>query len=329
LTEAGGGRKRALLIAGKLAISIALLAYLLHRADLDAVARQLSNVGVGAYAGLVIGALAVSILVALRWQLVLEVLWRRVPLLPLWRYVIIGLCFNQALPSGVGGDAFRMWYLRRDGAPLRVAVSSVVSDRFLAFLAICLISTLALAYVARLAATTEVLLSLGAGVALLLTAAAAYLVLHRFVDSTRATYALRSLRSLSADGFRATCHRRGVVALALALTNQIAQGVILALIARATGLALDAASLILLFPLVLVATMIPVSFGGWGLREGAAVVIFGLVGIPESSALSISVIFGLVLGGAGLIGGVVWAVESRRLKFIADRKAPSGGPKLQ
>lgn len=117
--------------------------------------------------------------------------------------------------------------------------------------------------------------------------------------------------------------------MGLAIANQIAQGVILVLIARATGMALDAASLILLFPLVLVATMIPVSFGGWGLREGAAVVIFELVGVPESSAVSMSVIFGLVLGGAGLIGGILWAVDSRRVRFTATAEASTDGPRAR
>jgi glycosyltransferase 2 family protein len=44
--------------------------------------------------------------------------------------------------------------------------------------------------------------------------------------------------------------------------------------------------------LVTVVTLLPLSVGGWGLREGAVVALFGFVGVPSHSALAFSVLFG-------------------------------------
>jgi uncharacterized membrane protein YbhN (UPF0104 family) len=53
-------------------------------------------------------------------------------------------------------------------------------------------------------------------------------------------------------------------------------------------------------------TFIPISIGGWGVREGAALLAFGLFGTPPEDALAISILFGLVYSVIGLFGGVVW-----------------------
>jgi len=58
-------------------------------------------------------------------------------------------------------------------------------------------------------------------------------------------------------------------------------------------------------------SMIPISFGGWGVREGAMVVFFGLVGVPAADALAMSILFGLAALVAGLPGGVLWVVQRR------------------
>ena len=59
-------------------------------------------------------------------------------------------------------------------------------------------------------------------------------------------------------------------------------------------------------PVVLVAGM-PLSIAGWGLREGAMVAVFALVGVPMDGALLMSVLLGLLLLLISLPGGLVLA----------------------
>jgi len=46
-------------------------------------------------------------------------------------------------------------------------------------------------------------------------------------------------------------------------------------------------------PVVLI-TSLPISIGGWGVRETAMIAVFGLVGVPSSAALVLSVQLGLL-----------------------------------
>lgn len=56
--------------------------------------------------------------------------------------------------------------------------------------------------------------------------------------------------------------------------------------------------------------LIPVSVGGWGLRELAVVALLGDHGVAPERALLFSVCFGLVFVIAALPGALVWMLYS-------------------
>jgi uncharacterized membrane protein YbhN (UPF0104 family) len=60
-------------------------------------------------------------------------------------------------------------------------------------------------------------------------------------------------------------------------------------------------------------SMIPISLAGWGIREGAMVVVFSLAGLKAEASLSISVLFGACLFVSGLPGGFIWLFTRREV----------------
>jgi hypothetical protein len=59
------------------------------------------------------------------------------------------------------------------------------------------------------------------------------------------------------------------------------------------------------------ATTLPISFGGWGVREGVLVLLLGRLGVPAAQALSVSLLFG-VFGIVSLLPGLlIWALAWR------------------
>ena len=72
--------------------------------------------------------------------------------------------------------------------------------------------------------------------------------------------------------------------LAVAIAWTLAQGM---------GLELSVLQALALFPLVLFAALVPVSVGGWGVREGAAVLVFVPIGWTAADAVALSLLFGL------------------------------------
>jgi uncharacterized membrane protein YbhN (UPF0104 family) len=62
----------------------------------------------------------------------------------------------------------------------------------------------------------------------------------------------------------------------------------------------------ILIPLIAVATMIPVSLNGLGIREGAFVFFLAQVGVPEEQALSLALLWLAILIASSAVGGLVW-----------------------
>ena len=56
----------------------------------------------------------------------------------------------------------------------------------------------------------------------------------------------------------------------------------------------------------LLVALVPVSLGGWGVREGAFVVLLGFYGVAPEQSLIVSVLFGIALFLASLPGLVLW-----------------------
>ena len=78
-----------------------------------------------------------------------------------------------------------------------------------------------------------------------------------------------------------------------------------------------------LTPPVFLLMTLPISIAGWGVREGAMVTAFGLIGIPAEDALVMSVLFGLAAIAMALPGGVVWLMSGDR--NIKDMEQANAG----
>jgi uncharacterized membrane protein YbhN (UPF0104 family) len=57
----------------------------------------------------------------------------------------------------------------------------------------------------------------------------------------------------------------------------------------------------------MLAAAIPISLGGWGVREAALVLGAAAFAIPQSEALAVSVAYGLMLLATGALGTLLWA----------------------
>ena len=69
---------------------------------------------------------------------------------------------------------------------------------------------------------------------------------------------------------------------------------------------LDFGAALVVIPAVMLVSMAPISFAGWGVREGAMIFGLGLLGIAATDALAVSVAFGILQLMLGLPGGALW-----------------------
>ena len=83
--------------------------------------------------------------------------------------------------------------------------------------------------------------------------------------------------------------------------------------ARALGIELATMDALVLIPPAILASMLPISIAGWGVREGAMVATLTYAGVSEVDALVVSIMFGFTMVVSSMPGGLLWlANKSRR-----------------
>lgn len=89
--------------------------------------------------------------------------------------------------------------------------------------------------------------------------------------------------------------------------------------ARAVGVELNLAQLLWLGPLILLSTSLPSFFAGWGIREGAAALVFAAIGLAGSTGVAVALAFGTFSLIVALPGAVVVLFDSGRAVSTSTR----------
>ena len=268
--------------------------------------------------------LAVSMLHAARWSIVVRANDGRLPWLGAVRLTLIGYFFNQTLPSTLGGDAFRIWGAYRAGLSLTDAASSVILDRLVALATLLLM----------IAVTTP--------------------WLFEFIPPGPMRWAILTIVAGGTAGFAALLYVDRVTPSRLRWRRAEAGGIALSpwtaapadppqqraddasdgacplhhcggALHACRGMQVDVSLFhcVLIFPLVMIVSVLPVSIAGWGVREGAMVVSLGLLGVDAAAAFSLSILFGLVNHGGGHTGRADLGARGRTADAKCTR-APAG-----
>jgi hypothetical protein len=326
---AGGRYRSALVFAAKVAFSLGLLGFLFTRVPVEQVAAVLRQADVARLAAACAVLLLSNVLGAWQWQRLLATAAIRIPFHKTLAYYHVGLFYNNFLPANIGGDIARVLDASRYVDSRVAAVSTVILDR--------IVGTVALAGLA-VVTTVPVIDRLHLGVLYLAVVGffAASLLLLWGVLHPRALPALE--RGLSAVGFRALKphldalaerfdHYRGRVRLfagllAIAVVVQVLRVGVHVLVGQALGLRLPATYFLLLVPLLAVIVSLPISFNGIGVREGAGIVLFGLVGVPRTPAFTLQFTTYLVAVSVSLLGALVILarIPLRRRRAVAARR---------
>ena len=243
---------------------------------------------------------------AFRWSTLGRAVGLERRLVDYMRFYAIGMFFNLFGPSTLGGDAIRVMYLGR-GRRRMLAAGSVLFDRLSGLVMLVALAAVAqLVYHPRLPRALAATVS-SAGLMLL----AGWIALPRLVRFLPPEHAIR--RTVEAE--LAPFWRDGsllAAAAALSLVFHVSQVAVQYLLGLATGVTLPFWYCLVFHPLVAVATALPVSLGGFGVREGGYVLLLGRIGIAPSEAVVLSLLWFAVTAVAGLLGGLVFVTYRRR-----------------
>lgn len=230
----------------------------------------------------------------------------------LFRISMIGQFFSLFLPTAVGGDAVRAYALAAALEHPGEGVSGILLDRVLGFIALLGYLAVGVAITSRdvLAALGRPVYS-GPDVILLLVAAAVgALLLLVLMAPGRRPASQRWKVEIARAGAMLRRHPE-VWTRWLILSFLVQAAYILAWVALGVGLGIGVPVhyYLLAVPLVSIATMLPITLSGLGLREGAWALLLLPFGIPPANAVAFGLVYFVCLTVVGALGGIWFAIE--------------------
>ncbi|MGC9398893.1 MAG: lysylphosphatidylglycerol synthase transmembrane domain-containing protein [Anaerolineae bacterium] len=308
------GANRRWLTALKVGVSGGLLFYLLrYQVDL---AQLWATLRGARWEYLLIAGLLIVLgtaLRAVRWQALLQALEMEVLLRRLIYLYFVGAFFNIFLPSGLGGDAVRMAELTQSTQRGPEAVGTTLVDRAMGLWVLFALALVALPFSGGL---------LPPGWTPVIGAIAAVGVVGGWVVVTSPLLPWLGRRVKwpgreKVERFAHAVAELGYPALARASLVSLVFDLLLiafnVLVAAALGVRQPLGVFLLFTPLISFSLALPISVGGLGVREQTYVLLFGAVGVPETTAVAMSLLnYTLSHVIVGLLGGLLYAVSNAK-----------------
>lgn len=315
------------LVIGKLVLAGFLLWLVTRKLDWQALQDNFLHLSPWSLLAMQVLVFCKNALLAWRWQVVTAAMGYTLAYRSAFTGSLIAIFFAQGLPASIGGDAFRLWWLRRVGMPLSEGGRNVLFDRILGFVSLLIMVGIGLLILGARLLDAKLIIALAVVVGLGLLGAIALASSVRLGISRRVrAWGERSggkvgamlcwlvdLREMFLVG-----RSRPLMALAI-LTTSCATHLMTVCIGWLTildvGATVDFADCFAAISIALLPAYLPVSIAGWGVREASMVALFALVGVASSLSLLISLAIGTSILVASLLGGVIWLVSGYRKAY--------------
>lgn len=287
-----------LAVAWRTMVSLALLIVLGWWLDGQAILRHLRQLDLR-WVGAAVGVSLLQIpTTAWRWRFTAGRLGLLLPFDRAVREYYLAIFINQLLPGGVIGDVSRAWRHAQSeeaGPALRAVILERASGQ-LVMIVVAVVSCLALPEVLRRDVPVGWILAvLSVAVVVFMT----WVRRRGRDDGTLVAVLLRDARNalLTRVAFCVQLVTSCVIVASYLATFVIA--------ARAIGSTTPITILVPLIPLVLLTMLVPVSIAGWGVREGAAALLWAAAGLSATEGAAISATYGLLVLLSSLPGGLI------------------------
>jgi len=344
--------RQAVINLAKVLLAVTLIVWVVQRAGPETILQTLRNLDTGWWTrGLLVMFVAFSVSI-LRWFVLMRSVGLDTSLWQAYRLGFIGVFFNNVVPGLTGGDLVKAVYVARDHPERRAhAVLTVIVDRVVGIVALALIGAVVILFDLNRFGQLAVglygfllLAALGGGIALSRRAKARIRdvlaagrprdepspdgwrakLRHvlRQIDDAVTIYRARPGMLVGALGMSVVVHLLIIIAV-WTFAQAIAEGGRSALAAgtiTAPGApafahlgSLDLSVHCSLIPIAQIVAALPIAPAGWGVGEVAFVYCFGLVGVSEALATTLSLVFRMTQTLISLLGGLFLLGDRRRV----------------
>jgi len=305
----------------RLVISIILIYWILHTTKVNDITEAMKSANLGlliiAYFLKYLGYLFST----LRWRVLLRAQGIQVSMFYLLKSYMIGIFFNNLLPSTIGGDAVRAYDSWRAGKNKGVAIAVIFIDRFLGLFALLIFALVGAFLFTKKTAYDFPLINY---FLIFASVSMVFIIWLIFMPQKERLSKIGSLSSHIPEkiykyidklinSFLAFQGKGDVLVKALGLSIILQTNVVLHyfLIAEALNFKIPLYNFFLIIPFAIFVMMIPISINAIGIRENIFVFLFGIFGVVQAKSVALAwIAYGITIL-QGVMGGFVYAFRKK------------------
>jgi len=262
-----------------------------------------------------------NILGAIQWYMLLKSKEIKLSLWRVIKFYHVGLFFNNFLIGYVGGDAFRIYDIKKSSGDTNGALTTVFFDRFVGFFALSTLGVLVtIIWIKRLSSHVTVYT--------ILIVFTIWLIGFYFLFQEKVAKKFSWIFKLflpkiihiklkeiyyELNKFR---HNKLLLLqiFVIAFSVQTLRILTHLFAARSVGVKLDLFYFFIFVPIIALASSLPISLGGIGVREQSGVTLFTQVGVLSAQVVAFEFIAYLVGIFATIPGGLIFAFRKNHIK---------------
>ncbi len=303
--------KKILLNLLRISVSFGLIFYLLYIADVSKIMDILKNLNIWGFFLAVVVCLLSLLIMAMRWRVLNLSHGIQTRTSQLYVFYLIGLFFNNFLPTSIGGDLARVFYLSKSSKNRSASIGTVFLERIIGLLA-----TLTLAFISlfwliqyfhsnRIIYVTLIIVGI---IAIFLASIMSRRLYKRFngLISLITFYEIGDKIIKVLDTLHFYRNKKSIL-LKTYLYSILSQFLLILMnfvLARALGLTgVTLGYLILVVPITFVIGLVP-SINGIGVRDTGYLILLSRQGLETSQILSLSLTVTFVPILISLVGGI-------------------------
>jgi hypothetical protein len=260
-----------------------------------------------------------------RWKMLLKAVNINLYSSRLIRSFCGGIFFSLFLPSAIGGDFARSLDLSTHTKRPREVVATVFLDRLSGYVGLVIIAIFSLLLGWRLIKddgivliSATIIIAILIIILLVLFNNFLFYKVNKLLDSPNAGRIREAIKNLHEEMYVFRHHKRVILNnILLSLLIQAISPIVFYITALSLGINKDIVYYFIFLPIIGAITLLPISMGGFGVRENTTAIFFAKAGIGEVSAGAMAILNSFFILVYGLIGGLIYyalTVHHRRLQ---------------
>jgi len=282
-------RKNIFLVLLKITLTTTILLLIKEKMQLSEILLTLEKVSISGIAAASSILIISTLLTGCRWYYVVKSCGIDTTIRSAIFQIYKGCSISQIMPSNIGGDIYRILAIRKSVQQYSDATALVMLDRILGMISMLLCSIMMMPFF------IDILISTNMGkIIIFLFMSAILLLLLSYCLNRFITKKIPILHQLMHFGTSLLRFKGISKIMFITLSITVLYVFSASILAKDIGITIDSKIFLLVIPLITILSAIPISFAGWGVREGLMVFFLGIFGVPSEQALILSILLGIV-----------------------------------